>query len=205
MTSPENRCSLASWSTGLAAPYGTGLVATIDNLGAKSSHPELLDYLAAEFVRSGWSLKAMHRLIMSSAVYCQSSASRDGLEAIDPDNRLLARYPIRRLDAESVRDSLLHMSGELDRRAGGPYVASKRTPEGIVEIAENEIGAQAIGLSSGERRCHVPSAIRCASIVTTCGKRSPSTVLLQSLAHSIRVRAESGQEFRPTAGDRGRR
>lgn len=168
--------------------FGTGLVATVDNLGvsgAKASHPELLDFLAAEFMSSGWSVKAMHRLIMSSAVYCQSSAPRDGLDAIDPDNRLLARYPIRRLDAESVRDAMFYVSAELDGRAGGPYVASKRTAEGIVEIAENEDGARKRSLYLQQRRTQVVTFLQlfdAPSIVTTCGKRSPSTVPLQSLA-----------------------
>ena len=124
--------------------FGTGLVATADNLGAsgaKPSHPELLDWLAAELAnperqrRGGdaknpvadapgsptpWSIKHLHRLILTSAVYRQSSAPRDGLEAIDPDNRLLARFPLRRLEAEAVRDAMLHVSGELDTRTGGP-------------------------------------------------------------------------------------
>jgi hypothetical protein len=168
--------------------FGAGLVATSDNLGisgAKPSHAELLDYLAAEFIRSGWSVKAMHRLIMTSAVYRQSSAPRDGLDAIDPDNRLLAHFPIRRLDAEAVRDSMLLISRELDDRTGGPYVASKRTPEGVVEIEENANGAHRRSIYLQQRRTQVVTFLQlfdAPSIVTTCGKRSPSTVPLQSLA-----------------------
>ncbi|HJZ56660.1 MAG TPA: DUF1549 and DUF1553 domain-containing protein, partial [Gemmataceae bacterium] len=93
--------------------FGTGLVATPDNLGisgSKPSHPELLDFLAAEFVSGGWSVKAMHRLILTSAVYRQTGTPRDGLDAVDPDNRLLARFPIRRLDAEAIRDAMLHVA-----------------------------------------------------------------------------------------------
>src|SRR5262249_13389796 len=99
--------------------FGAGLVTTPDNLGksgAKPSHPELLDWLATEFVRSGWSVKAMHRLIVKSAVYRQSSAHQpDALARAqsDPDNRLLSHFPLRRLDAEAIRDSMLAMSGEL--------------------------------------------------------------------------------------------
>src|SRR5205807_6075148 len=106
--------------------FGAGIVATADNLGAsgaKPSHAELLDYLAAEFVTSDWSVKAMHRLILTSAVYRQSSERRDKTAA-DPDNRLLSHYPLRRLDAEAIRDAMLHVSGELDTRVGGPYVPS---------------------------------------------------------------------------------
>ncbi len=168
--------------------FGTGLVATVDNLGAsgaKPSHPELLDFLAAEFIASGWSVKAMHRLILTSAVYRQSSAPRDKLDTIDPDNRLLSRFPLRRLDAEALRDAMLSVSGELDTRAGGPYVPSKRTPEGTVEIAENAQGAFKRSIYLQQRRTQVVTFLQlfdAPAIVTTCGRRSPSTVPLQSLA-----------------------
>src|SRR5262249_20535027 len=220
------RTALASWVTSPENPlfarvmvnriwqhhFGTGLVATIDNLGAsgaKPSHPELLDYLAAEFVRSGWSVKEMHRLVMTSATYCQSSAPREGLEAVDPDNRLLSHYPLRRLDAEAVRDSLLQISGELDPRSGGPYVASKRTPEGIVEVPENEQGARRRSIYLQQRRTQVVTFLAlfdAPSIVTTCGKRSPSTVPLQSLAllnsEFVRSRAKSfARRLATEAGD----
>jgi hypothetical protein len=168
--------------------FGTGLVATPDNLGAsgaKPSHPELLDYLAAEFVKSGWSVKALHRLILTSAVYRQSSAPREGIDTIDPDDRLLARFPVRRLDAESVRDAMLSVAGELDPRAGGPYVPSHRTAEGVVEVPESADGARRRSVYLQQRRTQVVTFLQlfdAPSIVTTCGKRSPSTVPLQSLA-----------------------
>ena len=79
--------------------FGTGLVDTPSDFGrngSKPSHPELLDYLASEFVRAGWSIKAMHRLILRSAVYRQASAPRDDLASRDPDNRLLGHFPLRR-------------------------------------------------------------------------------------------------------------
>src|SRR5262249_27120175 len=117
--------------------FGTGIVPTPDNLGvsgAKPSHPELLDYLAAEFMADRWSIKNLHRRILNSAVYRQSSSPRRELETVDPDNRLLAHYPIRRLDAEAVRDSLLSVVGELDRRAGGPFVPSTPTADGTIEV-----------------------------------------------------------------------
>jgi hypothetical protein len=106
--------------------FGTGLVATADNFGSRGerpSHPELLDWLAARFVEGGWSVKAMHRLIMLSAAY-QQSAAWDGRAArVDPDDRLLWRMPRRRLEAEALRDALLAAAGSLDRRAGGPEAA----------------------------------------------------------------------------------
>jgi hypothetical protein len=168
--------------------FGAGIVATSDNLGAsgaKPSHPELLDYLASEFVRANWSVKSMNRLILRSAVYRQSSEPRDGVDRIDPDNRLLTRFPLRRLDAESIRDAMLHVSGELDTRAGVSYVPSKRTPEGTIEVGENVDGASRRSIYLQQRRTQVVTFLQlfdAPSIVTTCGKRSPSTVPLQSLA-----------------------
>jgi hypothetical protein len=168
--------------------FGTGIVSTSDNLGAsgaKPSHPDLLDHLAAEFARSKWSVKAIHRLILTSATYRQGSAPRDGLGTIDPDNRLLARFLLRRLDAEAIRDAMLHVCGELDGRAGGAFVPSKRTQEGIVVVAEDADGAHKRSIYLQQRRTQVVTFLQLfdsPSIVTTCGKRSPSTVPLQSLA-----------------------
>ena len=102
--------------------FGTGLVATSDNLGFRGerpSHPELLDWLAERFVRDGWSLKKLHRRILLSAVYSVSCAATGEGLARDPANRLLGRANRRRLDAETLRDSLLAVSGRLDRRVGG--------------------------------------------------------------------------------------
>jgi hypothetical protein len=200
--SSGRRTALANWLTSPENPlfarvmanrvwqhhFGTGIVATPDNLGlsgAKPSHPELLDYLAAEFVRAGWSVKKLHRLILTSAAYRQSSAPREGPEAIDPDNRLLSRFPLRRLGAEAVRDAMLAASGELDARAGGPYVPSKRTGEGVVEIGDKAPGAHRRSVYLQQRRTQVVTFLQlfdAPSVVSTCGKRAPSTVPLQSLA-----------------------
>src|SRR5439155_5864271 len=106
--------------------FGRGIVRSVDNfglLGERPSHPQLLDWLARRFVADGWSLMAMHRLILLSATY-QMSAGRDPHAAeIDPDNRLLWRTNVRRLEAEAIRDSLLAVAGLLDRSAGGPALA----------------------------------------------------------------------------------
>jgi len=103
--------------------FGEGIVRTPSNfghLGDAPSHPELLDHLASRFVESGWSMKAMHRLLMLSSAYRQSSRpSKEVLEA-DPENRLLARMYRSRLDAEALRDGLLFISGRLDETRGGP-------------------------------------------------------------------------------------
>jgi mono/diheme cytochrome c family protein len=102
--------------------FGRGLVATPNDFGyagAGPSHPELLDWLATEFVKSGWSVKAMHRLMVTSAAYRQASVETPGHNR-DSDNRLLHRQAARRLDAESLRDALLLVSGRLRPDAGGP-------------------------------------------------------------------------------------
>ena len=133
------RKALADWVTGLENPltarvmvnrlwlghFGRGIVSTPGDFGtqgASPSHPELLDWLATELVARGWSLKAIHRLMVTSAAYRQSSKpSTKALEA-DPDNLLFGRMNRRRLEGEAVRDALLAISGQLDDRVGGPSV-----------------------------------------------------------------------------------
>jgi len=105
--------------------FGEGFVRTPDDLGTQSekpTHPELLDYLSAYLMDHNWSLKALHKLIMLSAVYQESSATTRAYETIDPENRLLWRANVRRLDFEATRDSLLVMSGKLDPTMGGQPV-----------------------------------------------------------------------------------
>src|SRR2546425_1239469 len=103
--------------------FGQGIVRTSSNfgrMGERPSHPELLDYLASRFIANGWSMKAMHREIMLSSTYLLSADYSEASFKSDPDNRLLWRANRRRLDVESLRDSLLLVSGELDGDAGGP-------------------------------------------------------------------------------------
>mgnify|MGYP003346945302 CR=1 FL=1 len=103
--------------------FGAGLVRTPGNFGAQGerpTHPELLDYLAVRFRETGWSVKAMHRLIMLSAAYQQSTKAAPSTAAADPENRLWGRMNIRRLEAEAIRDSLLAVTRRLDRTLGGP-------------------------------------------------------------------------------------
>jgi hypothetical protein len=116
--------------------FGRGLVETSEDFGtqgAPPSHPELLDWLATEFLHQGWRTKAIHRLIVTSATYRQSSDVAPALEEGDPYNRLLARGPRFRLEAEMVRDSVLTASGLLSRKIGGPSVFPPQ-PEGIWDI-----------------------------------------------------------------------
>ena len=111
--------------------FGAGLVRTPSNfgkLGDAPSHPELLDRLAADLIKSGWSLKAMHRRIVLSAVYGQSSLASPEAPAHDADNRLLSRMNRRRLEAETIRDALLAVSGRLDATLGGPPVRDFAVP-----------------------------------------------------------------------------
>jgi hypothetical protein len=136
---PPNRLTFARWLVDPKSPttartlvnrvwqsyFGTGLVSTSEDLGTQSeypSHPELLDWLAVEFMEKGWSQKALHRLIACSATYRQSSIVRPELHDKDPYNRLLARGPRFRVEAELVRDVALSASGLLNPKIGGRSV-----------------------------------------------------------------------------------
>lgn len=105
--------------------FGAGLVPTPDdlgNMGGAPSHPELLDWLAATFVESGWSIKQLHRTLLLTSTYQQGSQANPAARAADPDNRLLWHFALRRLDFEEIYDSLLAISGTLDRTVGGKPV-----------------------------------------------------------------------------------
>ncbi|MSR56165.1 MAG: DUF1549 domain-containing protein [Planctomycetaceae bacterium] len=118
--------------------FGRGLVATPADFGAlgeRPSHPELLDWLADDFTRGGWQLKRWQRMIVTSAAYRQSARRRDELEAVDPDNRLLGRMPVRRLEAETIRDSLLALGGRLTPTWYGPPVPVAPDDVGQIVVA----------------------------------------------------------------------
>jgi hypothetical protein len=138
-TTPPTRLDFARWLADRRSPttarsivnriwqayFGTGLVATSEDLGTQGeppTHPELLDWLAVELMENHWSLKHIHSLIVNSATYRQSSAVTADLLSRDPDNRLLARGPRNRVDAEVVRDIALAASGLLNPKIGGPSV-----------------------------------------------------------------------------------
>jgi Protein of unknown function (DUF1553)/Protein of unknown function (DUF1549)/Planctomycete cytochrome C len=102
--------------------FGTGLVATSDNFGTRGDSPSdarLLDWLATRFVQSGWSVKSIHRLLLNSSTYQQSADTSEAASRSDPANRLVSHMPRRRLSAEEVRDAILAVSGQLDRKIGG--------------------------------------------------------------------------------------
>ena len=112
--------------------FGAGLVRTVDNFGVvgeRPSHPQLLDYLALRFMRDGWSMKKMIRMLMLSRAYGMSSIRSAGAAAVDAENRLLAHQNRRRLDAECLRDAMLSVSGRLDRALGGPTIKKGTTSE----------------------------------------------------------------------------
>jgi hypothetical protein len=138
-TSSGRRTALANWIASGKNPltarvyvnrvwaqyFGHGIVETVSDFGRagqKPTHPELLDYLADQFVQQGWSVKALHKQILLSSVYRQSSGHRNDVQKRDPDNKLLAVFPRKRLDAEEIRDSLLVASGQLVDKVGGPGV-----------------------------------------------------------------------------------
>ena len=146
---PMNRLGLARWLVDPRNPlparvavnhfwqeyFGVGIVKTAEDFGSQGeqpSNPLLLDWLATEFVRTGWDVKAMQRLIVTSATYKQASRVTPELAERDPENRLLARGPRFRLPAELIRDNALSVSGLLDNRIGGPSV-SPYQPKGLWE------------------------------------------------------------------------
>ncbi|QDU23521.1 PSD1 and planctomycete cytochrome C domain-containing protein [Urbifossiella limnaea] len=170
------RLALANWLTDPRHPltarvfvnrvwmhhFGRGLVGSpgdFGRLGERPTHPELLDWLAADFVANGWGVKRLHRLIVTSAVYRQSSVRDPKADAVDPDNRLLGRYPLRRLDAEAVRDATLATSGKLNAKAFGPPVPVMEDDAGLVIIgkanrdgAGYKLGDESVGVGDEFRR-----------------------------------------------------
>jgi hypothetical protein len=164
---PANRLGLAKWLVDPSHPltarvavnrqwqmhFGTGIVKTAEDFGSQGeppTHPQLLDWLATEFIRTGWNVKAMQRLMVTSATYRQSSRVTPELHERDPENRLLARGPRFRLQAEMVRDNALAVSGLLAGKVGGPGVYPYQ-PKGLwEEIAYGDVySAQTYKASHG--------------------------------------------------------
>lgn len=203
-----NRLDFARWLVDPANPltarvtvnriwqcyFGRGLVETENDFGTQGtppSHPELLDWLATEFVASGWSMKAMHRLIITSATYRQSSHARPELAQIDPDNRLLARQSRVRVEAEVVRDAALAASGRLALAIGGPSVFPPQ-PDGVYRFTQSDKGWKASAGGDRFRRGMYTHFWRSApypaltvfdapTSTTTCTRRIRSNTPLQAL------------------------
>ena len=167
--------------------FGTGLVKSLENFGVKGerpSHPELLDWLAVRFVEEGWSIKELHRLIMNSRTYRQSSQITDAIQKHDPQNRLLSHYPLQRMNAEALRDSLLFISGKLDDNAGGPPDSVSVDQNGLVSANATAEGGWRRSIYLQYRRTQIPTMLDTfdyPEMGPNCVTRSISTVSPQSL------------------------
>ena len=178
--------------------FGRGLVSTPGDFGAlgeKPSHPELLDWLASEFMSGGWKLKPLHRTILLSTTYRQSSNNEPSLQA-DPDNKFLARFKLQRIEAEALRDSMLATAGTLNRQAFGAPVAIARDNAGriVVGIDKGTINTakvESAGKDDFRRSIYVQvrrkqpltvlDAFDAPTMIPNCEVRNRSTVAPQSL------------------------
>jgi hypothetical protein len=172
--------------------FGEGLVRSVDNfgvLGERPTNPALLDYLAAELIRSGWSIKRLHRLLVLSNTYRMASRPDPAEQARDPQNQRLHRMPLRRLEAECIRDAILAVSGRLDRTMYGPGIMPYLTPH---MVGRGRPGAS--GPLDGGGRRSIYLSVRRNFLTpmflafdypipfTTMGRRSASNVPAQALA-----------------------
>ncbi|WP_298860844.1 PSD1 and planctomycete cytochrome C domain-containing protein [uncultured Gimesia sp.] len=168
--------------------FGTGIVSTSDNLGYSGSaptHPELLDWLANQFIQNRWSVKHIHRIILNSKAYRQSSLEHEAGRKKDLENQLLWHFPLRRLDAEAIRDAMLALSGELDFKMGGPYIPTSKTADLSVIVNEKNSGANRRSIYLQQKRTQVLNFLEVfdtPSIVFNCTQRTSTTVPTQSLS-----------------------
>ena len=195
-----NRLGLARWLTQEGHPltsrvqvnriwghhFGRELVTTpgdFGKTGSQPTHPQLLDWLAAEFVDRGWSMKAMHRLIMTSAAYRQASRVSPRVRQQDPDNLLLSRMPLRRLEAEAIHDSVLRVTGRLDPTPFGIPVPLKEESSGEVVPESTSGGWRRAVYLLKRRRMPVSSleAFDYPAMIPNCDQRRQSNVPLQAL------------------------
>jgi len=166
--------------------FRTGLVASSANFGKTGlppSHPELLDWLAIELVRQGWSIKKLHRLIMTTAAYRQDSRYEESRHGSDPENKLLSRFPFRRKDADALRDSIVKISGRLDETPFGPPNEIMVKPDGEVIATPTKIGhRRSIYLQQRRSRPVTMLETFDAPLLNpNCIRRAQSTVSLQAL------------------------
>jgi hypothetical protein len=168
--------------------FGKGLVDPTDNLGvtgAKPTHPELLDWLATQFVRDGRRLKPLLKTLMTSSAYRQSSTEYSVLStqySVDPDNRLLWRMPLRRLESEIIRDSILAVSAKLDCTMGGPPIPIDLKPDGSLAPKDGDRPRRSVYLLA--RRNYHPTLLGVfdqPALTTNCTGRQASAVVLQPL------------------------
>jgi len=171
--------------------FGQGLVNTPNDFGAsgaRPTHPELLDWLAVQFIQSGWKVKDMHRLIVNSATYRQASVFREKAAAVDADNQWLWRYTPRRLEAEAVRDAMLAVSGQLNPAMGGPsfrpfsvtdFNATFYTPEDRAGPEFSRRTVYRINVNSGKDP--LLDAFDCPDPAVKTPRRGATTTPLQAL------------------------
>lgn len=194
--------------------FGTGLVKTLENFGVKGerpSHPELLDWLAVEFMERGWSIKELHRLIMTSRTYRQTSRVTEEQARVDSSNRLLSRMPLRRMDAEALRDSLLFVAGQLNPAAGGPPDPVTVDRDGLVSVIPEADHRWRRSVYLQYRRTEIPSLMATfdyPEMGPNCVDRSISTVSPQSLMlmnneHIRLLAAEFASRVRSLAEEAG--
>ncbi len=166
--------------------FGSGIVKSVDNfgkLGTLPTHPELLDWLAADLQAHGWSLKRLHRLIVTTTAYRQSSKVTKEHLARDPDNRLVSRMPLRRLSAEEVRDTILQVAGELSLRAFGPPDPVTVRKDGLVSSTLLATGRRR-SVYVRHRRKEMPTVLETFDLPQmnpNCVTRVDSTVVSQPL------------------------
>ena len=199
------RLALARWLVGPDHPltarvmvnriwkhhFGRGIVSTLGNFGrtgARPTHPELLDWLALEFIRQDWSPKALHRLIMTSATYRQSSRVTPLHEQLDPENLRLSRMPLRRMDAEVLRDTLYLISDRLDEIPGGLPDPVLQRKDGLATAVPNSGGwrrsiyvAQQTSHRMGSSNPTILDAFDFPEMTPNCLERVESTVVPQAL------------------------
>ncbi|RPH76476.1 MAG: DUF1553 domain-containing protein, partial [Planctomycetaceae bacterium] len=166
---------------------GRGIVATLDNFGlqgAAPTHPELLDWLARDLIDNGWSLKSLHRQILLSRVYQQSSRTRPEHHQLDPENRLWSRMSVRRFDAEALHDSLLAIAGRLSDTMYGPPAPVAVRKDGLVMTLPEKDGRLRRSIYVQLRRTEIPTLLGLfdyPEMNPNCIQRSTSTVSLQAL------------------------
>ena len=208
---PNPKTKLAEWLTEPDHPltarvmanrvwawhFGTGIVNTPNDFGfngERPSHPELLDYLANEFVENGWSVKALHRKILLSSTYRQSSHSPMARQAAakEPENRLLWRFSRRRLEAEEIRDAMLAVSGKLNRKAGGESVIVPVEEElvkllynpyqwKVAEDPQQHVRRSVYLIAKRNLRLPFMEVFDQPALLTTCARREASTHAPQAL------------------------
>ncbi|MGH9657086.1 MAG: DUF1553 domain-containing protein, partial [Bryobacteraceae bacterium] len=175
--------------------FGEGIVRTPSNFGTtgdRPSHPELLDWLALELVDRGWRLKSLHRLMMTSEAYQMASHDIAANAALDPENRLFWRMPRERLDAETIRDSILSVAGTLDRTLGGPCVypyinpdlfqsSTRRTWPGQSDSDPSTWRRSLYVFSKRSIRYPMFETFDQPNLVTSCDRRNRSTIAPQAL------------------------